>query len=239
MRIAHRNYEKAAKVTAAASMQFATRLAAHGERGGATTTTASTARAGRVDDGVLQSFCEAINFIAQSQTKMFTQTENNFARPFELLQQKGLDAAKKARIDYDRSVKLFDDCLSRHCSAKKDALPDDVAQREADLEAASLAMEDARFDYVTVLNDLDVTERFDTIEGLCTVVYSHLQHYKAAHEKLASLETRLKTLLNSVTVRQRIVCVPRFDSELFWQEKREVEVRANGDIMALRPACAM
>ena len=62
-----------------------------------------------------------------------------------------------------------------------------------------------RIEHVAALNELDLTERFDTIEGLCTVVYSHLAHHRSAAERLATLESRVKTLLG--VVKQVRLCV--------------------------------
>jgi hypothetical protein len=170
-------------------------------------------------------FFEAMNAIELSTKKLFLQSENNCVLLFDQvcltfyffalivciyffslclsthvikkILNKSISKAKKAKALYEKTLKEKDEAAGKVAALKKDATRDEISERESALDAALLAFEDARFEYVCELNAADDMQHFDALEGLCGVVQSHAQHFRAAQQRMAELEAQMKPLLSN------------------------------------------
>ncbi|KAL8140141.1 hypothetical protein V2J09_006162 [Rumex salicifolius] len=141
-------------------------------------------------------FTTALREIATYKEVLRSQVENLVSG--KLLQFVNVDLldVKEARKRFDKASVTYEQARERFLSLKKNTKRDTAATIEEELYTARSAYEQARFNLVTAVSNVEATKRSDFLEAVSRMMDSHLHYFKQGYDLLQHMEPYIKQVLS-------------------------------------------
>ncbi|KAF3775260.1 ADP-ribosylation factor GTPase-activating protein [Nymphaea thermarum] len=106
-----------------------------------------------------------------------------------------LQDVKEARKRFDKASLVYDQTREKFLSLRKSTKMDIVAVTEEELHSARASFEQARFNLVTVLSNVESKKRFEFLEAVSLTMEAHLRYFKQGYELLHQMEPYIHQVL--------------------------------------------
>lgn len=106
-----------------------------------------------------------------------------------------LHDVKEARKRFDKASLLYDQAREKFLSLKKGTKSDIATVLEEDLHNARATFEQARFNLVTALSNVEAKKRFEFLEAVSGTMDAHLRYFKQGYELLHQMEPYINQVL--------------------------------------------
>uniref|UniRef100_A0A0E0QTL3 ADP-ribosylation factor GTPase-activating protein AGD3 n=1 Tax=Oryza rufipogon TaxID=4529 RepID=A0A0E0QTL3_ORYRU len=144
---------------------------------------------------VMTKFTIALREIGTYKEVLRSQVENMLND--KLLQFVDIDLhdVKDARKRFDKASLLYDQARERYLSLKKGTRTDVATAVEDELHSARSSFEQARFNLVTALSNIEAKKRFEFLEAVSGTMDAHLRYFKQGYELLHQMEPYINQVL--------------------------------------------
>ncbi|XP_010250532.1 PREDICTED: ADP-ribosylation factor GTPase-activating protein AGD3-like isoform X2 [Nelumbo nucifera] len=105
---------------------------------------------------------------------------------------------KEARKRFEKASLIYDQAREKFLSLRKSTKTDVATVLEEELHNARSAFEQARFNLVTVLSDVEAKKRFEFLEAVSGTMDAHLRYFKQGYELLHQMEPYINQVLTYV-----------------------------------------
>lgn len=109
-----------------------------------------------------------------------------------------LQDLKEARKRFDKASLIYDQAREKFLSLRKSTRMDIAASIEEELNNARSSFEQARFNLVTALSDIEAKKRYEFLEAVSGVMDAHLRYFKQGYELLHTMEPYIHQVLDYV-----------------------------------------
>uniref|UniRef100_A0A0D9XFI4 ADP-ribosylation factor GTPase-activating protein AGD3 n=1 Tax=Leersia perrieri TaxID=77586 RepID=A0A0D9XFI4_9ORYZ len=106
-----------------------------------------------------------------------------------------LHDVKDARKRFDKASLLYDQARERYLALKKGTRTDVATAVEDELHSARSSFEQARFNLVTALSNIEAKKRFEFLEAVSGTMDAHLRYFKQGYELLHQMEPYINQVL--------------------------------------------
>ncbi|RAL38692.1 hypothetical protein DM860_002670 [Cuscuta australis] len=106
-----------------------------------------------------------------------------------------LHDVKETRKRFDKASLLYDQARDKFLSLRKGTRSDIANMLEEELYNARLAFEQARFNLVTALSNVEAKKRFEFLEAVSGTMDAHLRYFKQGYELLHQMEPYINQVL--------------------------------------------
>ncbi|KAG0488231.1 hypothetical protein HPP92_007042 [Vanilla planifolia] len=106
-----------------------------------------------------------------------------------------LHDVKDARKRFDKATLVYDQARERYLSLKKGTKADITTVLEDELHSARSLFEQARFNLVTTLSNIEAKKRFEFLEAVSGTMDAHLRYFKQGYELLHQMEPYIQQVL--------------------------------------------
>ncbi|PWA88460.1 ARF GTPase-activating protein [Artemisia annua] len=106
-----------------------------------------------------------------------------------------LHDVKEARKRFDKASLLYDQAREKFLSLRKGTKSDVATVLEEDLHNARATFEQARFNLVTALSNVEAKKRFEFLEAVSGTMDAHLRYFKQGYELLHQMEPYINQVL--------------------------------------------
>ncbi|XP_061959732.1 ADP-ribosylation factor GTPase-activating protein AGD3-like isoform X2 [Populus nigra] len=112
-----------------------------------------------------------------------------------LLQYVNIDLHEEARKRFDKASLLYDQAREKFLSLRKGTRSDIATLLEEELHNARAAFEQARFNLVTAISNVEAKKRFEFLEAVSGTMDAHLRYFKQGYELLHQMEPYIHQVL--------------------------------------------
>ncbi|KAJ6713673.1 ADP-RIBOSYLATION FACTOR GTPASE-ACTIVATING PROTEIN AGD1 [Salix viminalis] len=114
-----------------------------------------------------------------------------------LLQYANIDLheVKEARKRFDKASLLYDQAREKFLALRKGTRSDIAIILEEELHNARAAFEQARFNLVTAISNVEAKKRFEFLEAVSGTMDAHLRYFKQGYELLHQMEPYIHQVL--------------------------------------------
>ncbi|KAJ6945727.1 ADP-ribosylation factor GTPase-activating protein AGD3 [Populus alba x Populus x berolinensis] len=106
-----------------------------------------------------------------------------------------LHEVKEARKRFDKVSLLYDQAREKFLSLRKGTRSDIATLLEEELHNARAAFEQARFNLVTAISNVEAKKRFEFLEAVSGTMDAHLRYFKQGYELLHQMEPYIHQVL--------------------------------------------
>ncbi|KAJ7553082.1 hypothetical protein O6H91_06G084100 [Diphasiastrum complanatum] len=106
-----------------------------------------------------------------------------------------LQDVKEVRKRFDKASLHYDQVREKFLSLRKDAKSSIVAEMEEDLRTARSLFEQARFNLMTTLSNIEAKKKFEFLEAVSGSMDAHLRYFKQGYELLHQMEPYIHQVL--------------------------------------------
>ncbi|PKU66325.1 ADP-ribosylation factor GTPase-activating protein AGD3 isoform X1 [Dendrobium catenatum] len=106
-----------------------------------------------------------------------------------------LHDVKDARKRFDKASLLYDQAREKYLSLKKGTKADITSVLEDELYSARSSFEQARFNLVTALSNIEAKKRVEFLEAVSGTMDAHLRYFKQGYELLHQMEPYIHQVL--------------------------------------------
>ncbi|PKA55278.1 ADP-ribosylation factor GTPase-activating protein AGD3 [Apostasia shenzhenica] len=106
-----------------------------------------------------------------------------------------LHDVKDARKRFDKATLVYDQAREKYLSLKKGSKADITTVLEDELHCARSSFEQARFNLVTALSNIEAKKRFEFLEAVSGTMDAHLRYFKQGYELLHQMEPYIHQVL--------------------------------------------
>lgn len=106
-----------------------------------------------------------------------------------------LHDVKEIRKRFDKASLHYDQAREKYLSLRKSTKVDIVAESEEELRHARSAFEQARFNLVTTLSNIEAKKKFEFLEAVSGTMDAHLRYFKQGYELLHQMEPYIHQVL--------------------------------------------
>ncbi|KAI5068638.1 hypothetical protein GOP47_0016983 [Adiantum capillus-veneris] len=106
-----------------------------------------------------------------------------------------LQDIKEVRRRFDKASLHYDQAREKFLSLKKGTRVDVVSEVEEDLRNARSTFEQARFNLVTALSNIEAKKKFEFLESVSGTMDAHLRYFKQGYELLLQMEPYIHQVL--------------------------------------------
>ncbi|KAM7484005.1 hypothetical protein LguiA_000014 [Lonicera macranthoides] len=106
-----------------------------------------------------------------------------------------LHDVKEARKRFDKASLLYDQAREKFLSLRKGTKSDIATVVEEELHNARSIFEQARFNLVTALSNVEAKKRFEFLEAVSGTMDAHLRYFKQGYELLHQMEPYINQVL--------------------------------------------
>ncbi|KAK3018170.1 hypothetical protein RJ639_003840 [Escallonia herrerae] len=106
-----------------------------------------------------------------------------------------LHDVKEARKRFDKASLLYDQAREKFLSLRKGTKSDVASLVEEELHNARSTFEQARFNLVTALSNVEAKKRFEFLEAVSGTMDAHLRYFKQGYELLQQMEPYINQVL--------------------------------------------
>ncbi|KAG2334184.1 hypothetical protein Bca52824_005364 [Brassica carinata] len=136
-----------------------------------------------------------------------------------------LHEVKEARKRFDKASLTYDQAREKFLSLRKGTRSDVAAALEQELHTSRSMFEQARFNLVTTLSNVEAKKRFEFLEAVSGTMDAHLRYFKQGYELLHQMEPYINqvSLDLCTTVRERSNYEQAALNEKMQEYKRQVD----------------
>lgn len=106
-----------------------------------------------------------------------------------------LHDVKDARKRFDKASLIYDQAREKYLSLKKGTRADVASVLEDELYSARSSFEQARFNLITALSNIEAKKRFEFLEAVSGTMDAHLRYFKQGYELLHQMEPYINQVL--------------------------------------------
>ncbi|CAN0929161.1 ADP-ribosylation factor GTPase-activating protein AGD3 [Linum grandiflorum] len=106
-----------------------------------------------------------------------------------------LHEVKEARKCFDKAGLIYDQAREKFLALRKGTKTDVASVLEEELHNARSAFEQARFNLVTTLSNVEAKKRFEFLEAVSGTMDAHLRYFKQGYELLHQMEPYINQVL--------------------------------------------
>ncbi|XP_057870468.2 ADP-ribosylation factor GTPase-activating protein AGD3 isoform X2 [Cryptomeria japonica] len=106
-----------------------------------------------------------------------------------------LHDVKEIRKRFDKASLHYDQAREKYLSLSKSTKMDIVAESEEELRHARSAFEQARFNLVSTLSNIEAKKKFEFLEAVSGTMDAHLRYFKQGYELLHQMEPYIHQVL--------------------------------------------
>lgn len=106
-----------------------------------------------------------------------------------------LHDVKDARKRFDKASLVYDQAREKYLSLKKSTRADVAIVLEDEMYSARSSFEQARFNLVTALSNIEAKKRFEFLEAVSGTMDAHLRYFKQGYELLHQMEPYINQVL--------------------------------------------
>ncbi|KAH9329287.1 hypothetical protein KI387_001395 [Taxus chinensis] len=106
-----------------------------------------------------------------------------------------LHDVKEVRKRFDKASLHYDQAREKYLSLRKSTKMDIVAESEEELRNARSAFEQARFNLVSTLSNIEAKKKFEFLEAVSGSMDAHLRYFKQGYELLHQMEPYIHQVL--------------------------------------------
>ncbi|KAG9144574.1 hypothetical protein Leryth_010784 [Lithospermum erythrorhizon] len=106
-----------------------------------------------------------------------------------------LHDVKEARKHFDKASFLYDQAREKYLSIRKGTRSNVATALEEELHNARSSFEQARFNLVTALSNVEAKKRFEFLEAVSGTMDAHLRYFKQGYELLHQMEPYINQVL--------------------------------------------
>ncbi|KAI4343552.1 hypothetical protein L6164_010888 [Bauhinia variegata] len=145
---------------------------------------------------VMTKFTIAFREIGTYKEVLRSQVENMLSD--RLLQYINVDIqeVKEARKRFDKASLVYDQARDKFMSLRKSTKIDITTVIEEELHNARSSFEEARFNLVSALNNVEAKKRFEFLEAVTVVMDAHLRYFQQGYQLLHQLEPFIAEVLD-------------------------------------------
>ncbi|KAK2445222.1 ADP-ribosylation factor GTPase-activating protein AGD3 [Trifolium repens] len=137
---------------------------------------------------VMTKFAIALREISTHKELLRSQVEHMLNdRLLNILNVEILDV-KEARRRFDKASQVYDQAREKFMSLRKSTKFDVAAVIEEELHNARTIFEEARFNLVGALHNIEAKKRFEFLEAVTGVMDAHLRYFQQGYQQLQELE---------------------------------------------------
>ncbi|KAK7318336.1 hypothetical protein RJT34_03035 [Clitoria ternatea] len=103
---------------------------------------------------------------------------------------------KEARKCFDKASLVYDQAREKFMSLKKSTKIDIATVIEQELQDARASFEEARFNLVGALNNIEVKKRFEFLEAIAGIVDAHLRYFQQGYQLLHQMEPFITEIMD-------------------------------------------
>ncbi|XP_065015370.1 ADP-ribosylation factor GTPase-activating protein AGD3-like isoform X4 [Musa acuminata AAA Group] len=103
--------------------------------------------------------------------------------------------SQDARKRFDKASLLYDQAREKYLALKKGTKADIATTLEDELHIARSSFEQARFDLVTALSNIEAKKRYELLEAVTGIMEAHLRYFKQGYELLHQMEPYIHQVL--------------------------------------------
>ncbi|KAM2125419.1 hypothetical protein ACFX1Q_015900 [Malus domestica] len=144
---------------------------------------------------VMTRFTTALREIATYKEVFRSQLEHMLNDKLMHIVHVDLHDVKEARKRFDKTSLVYDQAREKFLSLRKSTRMDIAASIEEELQNARSSFEQARFNLVTVLSDIEAKKRFEFSEAVSGMMDAHLRYFKHSYELLHAMEPYIHQVL--------------------------------------------
>ncbi|KAJ0974596.1 hypothetical protein J5N97_016561 [Dioscorea zingiberensis] len=135
-----------------------------------------------------------------------------------------LNDVKEARKRFDKASLLYDQAREKYLSLKKSTKADIATVLEDELYVARSSFEQARFNLVTAISNVEAKKRFEFLEAVSGTMDAHLRYFKQGYELLHQMEPYIQQVLTyAQQSRERSNCELAALTERMKDFKRQID----------------
>ncbi|XP_048334211.2 ADP-ribosylation factor GTPase-activating protein AGD3-like isoform X1 [Ziziphus jujuba] len=106
-----------------------------------------------------------------------------------------LHDVKEARKRFEKASLTYDQAREKFQSMKKSTKMDIAACLEEELHIARSSFDEARFNLVSALSNIEAKRRFEFLEAVSGTMHAHLRYFKQGYELLSQIEPYINQVL--------------------------------------------
>ncbi|KAL9680668.1 hypothetical protein QQ045_018553 [Rhodiola kirilowii] len=106
-----------------------------------------------------------------------------------------LQDVKEARRRFDKASLVYDQAREKYLSLRRGTKTDVAITLEEELHHSRSAFEQARFNLVTALSNIEAKKRFEFLEAVSGTMDAHLRYFKQGYELLHQMEPYINQVL--------------------------------------------
>eukprot|EP00250_Pteridium_aquilinum_P033907 c6621_g1_i1 orf=479-1423(+) len=135
-----------------------------------------------------------------------------------------LQDIKEVRRRFDKASLHYDQAREKFLSLRKGTRLDVVSEVEEDLRNARSTFEQARFNLVTALSNIEAKKKFEFLESVSGTMDAHLRYFKQGYELLLQMEPYIHQVLTyAQQSRERATYEQAALAERMQEFRRQVE----------------
>nr|KYP49004.1 ADP-ribosylation factor GTPase-activating protein AGD1 [Cajanus cajan] len=127
---------------------------------------------------VMTKFTIALREISTYKELLRSQVEHIFNDRLVPIVHVDIHEVKEARKRFDKASLVYDQAREKFMSLRKSTRIDIATVIEEELQDARASFEEARFNLVGTLNNIEVKKRFEFLEAMAGIMDAHLRHFQ-------------------------------------------------------------
>ncbi|RDX62071.1 ADP-ribosylation factor GTPase-activating protein AGD3, partial [Mucuna pruriens] len=105
---------------------------------------------------------------------------------------------QEARKRFDKAALVYDQAREKFMSLRKSTKIDIATVIEEELQDARTSFEEARFNLVGTLNNIEVKKRFEFLESVTGIMDAHLRYFQQGYQLLHQMEPFISEIMDYV-----------------------------------------
>lgn len=144
---------------------------------------------------VMTKFTIALREIGTYKEVLRSQVEHMLNERLSQFVNVDLQDVKEARRRFDKASLAYDQAREKFLSLRKGTKNDIASVVEEELHQARSTFEQARFNLVTALSNIEAKKRFEFLEAVSATMDAHLRYFKQGYELLHQMEPYINQVL--------------------------------------------
>ncbi|XP_057417370.1 ADP-ribosylation factor GTPase-activating protein AGD1-like isoform X2 [Lotus japonicus] len=147
---------------------------------------------------VMTNFTIALREIATYKQLLRSQVEHMLDERLQHIVNVDINEVKEARKCFDKASLVYDQARDKFMSLRKSTKIDIASVIEEELQNARTSFEEARFNLVGALNNIEVKKRFEFLEVVAGIMDAHLRYFQQGYHLLTQMGPFINEVLDFV-----------------------------------------
>ncbi|XP_068470747.1 ADP-ribosylation factor GTPase-activating protein AGD1-like isoform X2 [Phaseolus vulgaris] len=147
---------------------------------------------------IMTKFTIALREISTFKELLRLQVEYIFNRRLQPIVSVDIHEVKEARKRFDKSSLVYDQAREKFMSLRKSTKIDIATVIKEELQEARASFEEARFNLVATLNNVEVKKRFEFLEAVTRIMDAHFRYFQQGYQLLNQMEPFINEIMDYV-----------------------------------------